>query len=64
VVTEVTFASKEDYEKTQKLLADPAIKDRLLACESRFLDLTPGNRMGFIVDEEVTPAEMFGRAAD
>ena len=59
VVTEVTFASKDDYERTQKLLTDPKIKDQLLACESRFLDLTPGNRMGFLVDEENTPAEMF-----
>jgi uncharacterized protein (TIGR02118 family) len=61
VLTEVTFESKADYDHAQKALADPKIKDELYACECRFLDMTPGNRLGFFVDEEDTPQEMFKR---
>jgi hypothetical protein len=61
VITEVTFESKDDYKRTQKALADPKISSQLEACESRFLDMTPGSVLGFFVDEADTPQELFKR---
>lgn len=55
VVTELSFASRDDYERMLRALADPAILNQIIADEERFMDRSPEGRMMFIVDEEQTP---------
>lgn len=55
VVTELSFANREDYERMLRALADPAILDQIVQDEERFMDRSPEGRMMFIVDEEETP---------
>ncbi len=38
VITEITFASPRDYARMQAAMADPAIRDRVVADEQRFMD--------------------------
>jgi uncharacterized protein (TIGR02118 family) len=55
VVTELTFESKDDYERMTKALADPAVYDQIVKDEEQFMDRSPGGRLMFFVDEETTP---------
>jgi hypothetical protein len=55
VVTELTFESKDHYERMTKTLADPAVYDQIVKDEEQLMDLSPGVRLMFFVDEETIP---------
>lgn len=55
VVTELSFASRDDYERMLEALADPGILSQIVQDEERFMDRSPEGRLMFIVDEEQTP---------
>lgn len=38
VITEITFARKEDYQRMLDLLADPAIREQVVEDEKQFMD--------------------------
>ena len=58
VVTELTFESKEDYDRMTKALTDPAVYNQIVQDEEQFMDRSPGGRLFFFVDEEKTPQSM------
>jgi uncharacterized protein (TIGR02118 family) len=58
VVTELTFESKEDYDRMTKALTDPAVYNQIVQDEEQFMDRSPGGRLIFFVDEEKTPQSM------
>jgi uncharacterized protein (TIGR02118 family) len=58
VVTELTFESKEDYDRMTKALTDPAVYDLIVKDEEQFMDRSRGGRLIFFVDEENTPLSM------
>jgi len=58
VVTELTFDSKEDYDRMTKALADPAVRNQIVKDEEQFMDRSPGGRLIFFVDEETTPQSL------
>lgn len=52
VITEMTFASPDDYGKLLRALADPAIRDQIVEDEKRFIDRSA--TLSFIVEEGVS----------
>jgi hypothetical protein len=55
VITEISFASQTDYDRMMREMADPAIRDQVIADEKRFLDRSA--TVVFLIDEEwSTPA--------
>ncbi|SCW38535.1 EthD domain-containing protein [Sphingobium faniae] len=55
VVTEISFASRDDYQRMVDALADPEIGGRIAADEENFLDRSA--MVMFFVDEHVTAPE-------
>ena len=49
-IVEITFASNDDYERMRREMADPAIREQVVADEQRFLDRSA--TVVFLVDEE------------
>lgn len=60
VVTEISFASRDDYQKMVDALADPVIGKRIADDEENFLDRNA--MVMFFVEEHVTPGEALARA--
>lgn len=53
VVTEVLFASNDDYERMKAALADPSVLNEIVDDENRFMDRAAS--VVIFVDEERTP---------
>lgn len=58
MVTELTFETKDDYDRMTKALTDPAVYNQIVKDEEQFMDRSPGGRLIFFVDEETTPQSM------
>jgi uncharacterized protein (TIGR02118 family) len=52
VITEITFASRDDYERMVRAMSDPAIREQVVADETRFMDRSA--TVAYLVDEERT----------
>jgi uncharacterized protein (TIGR02118 family) len=50
VITEITFDSKDDYDRMVRAMADPVIREQVVEDEKRFLDRSA--TVVFLVDEE------------
>lgn len=61
VVTEISFASKADYQKMLDALADPEIGRCIADDEEKFLDRSAMTM--FFVDEHVTSASLLAQAS-
>ena len=53
VITEITFASKGDYDRMARQMRDPAFQQEVTAHEKEFMDY--GGTVVFLVDEVRTP---------
>ncbi len=56
VVTELTFASRADYDAMVAVLSDPALHQQIVADEENFMDRSAGARRMFFVEEENSAA--------
>ncbi|HTH29590.1 MAG TPA: EthD domain-containing protein [Sphingobium sp.] len=52
VITEISFANREDYERMLQALSDPVIREQIVEDEKQFMDR--GATLSYVVDESVS----------
>lgn len=62
VLTEISFASHADYDAMLHALGDPAIRDRIVEDEARFIDRS--STLSYVVDEHVSQVGPAATIAD
>jgi hypothetical protein len=52
VITEISFASRADFDRMVKLLSDPKVRTQVVEDESQFMDRSA--TLSYVVDENVS----------